>query len=81
MLQLGSHVVLLQPYHLTLKFERSVRILPVVQYLVDDVRRSFCVLLVTFRFFLVWRCIRISISVNSFGCSIAVYYVGPVVFS
>ena len=39
---------------LNVEFERSVRILSVVQYFVDDVRRSFLVLLVTSRCFLVW---------------------------
>ena len=73
---------------LNVEFERSVRILSVVQYFVDDVRRSFRVLLVMSRCFLVccrrvlgWRCVRTSVSVNSFGCSVAVDYVGPVVFS
>ena len=65
-----------------------MRILPVAKYLVDDVRRSFRALFVAHRGFFVWfrralrwRCVRDSISVNAFGCSVSFYDVGPVVFS
>ena len=70
------------------EFERSVRILSMAKYLVDDVGGSFRVLFVAYRGFFVWcrrvlgwRCVRDSIIVDAFGCPVSFYDVGPVLFS
>ena len=71
------------------EFERSVRVLALTYYFVNDVRRPFRVLddFELFRFSFVsilrvlgWHFVCNSIGFNAFYCSVAVYY-GPLVSS